>query len=207
MYENLNLLRGAAMFPQINLVSLTREDVERVAEWLHDPEVNALWFGEDENGDPLHMGYSPGEVLSAPEDKWDESLPDEERRKVFSVYTTEGEHIGEGQLEFEWVLLEAQLVLIIGRKDLWHHHYGTSALIALLDEAYNTYDLHRVWVDVPEYNEHALRLCRHVGFVLEGHFRKNHRKGDSWYDSFAMGLLSDEYERRRARLMELGTPE
>ena len=51
---------------------------------------------------------------------------------------------------------------------------------------------------------HALRLCRHVGFVLEGHFRKTHRKGDTWYDSFAMGLLSDEYERRRARLMESG---
>ena len=198
------MLRGAAMFPQIRLVSLTREDVERVAEWLDDPDVNSLWFGEDENGDPLHMGYSPREVLSAPEEQWDQAMPDEERRKVFSVYTTEGEHIGEGQLEFEWALLEAQLLLIIGRKDLWHHHYGTSALVALLDEAYNTYDLHRVWVDVPEYNEHALRLCRHVGFVLEGHFRKTHRKGDSWYDSFAMGLLTDEYARRRARLVEAG---
>ena len=192
------------MFPQINLVSLTRDDVQRVAGWLDDPEVNALWFGEDEKGDPIHIGYSPSEVLGAPEDKWDEAIPDDEYRKVFSVYTNEGEHIGEGQLEFEWALLEAQLSLIIGRKDLWHHHYGTSALIALLDEAYSTYDLHRVWVDVPEYNEHALRLCRHVGFVLEGHFRKTHRKGDSWYDSFAMGLLSDEYERRRARLMESG---
>ena len=198
------MLRGAAMFPKIRLVSLTREDVERVAEWLDDPDVNSLWFGEDENGDPLHMGYSPREVLSAPEEQWDQAMPDEERRKVFSVYTTEGEHIGEGQLEFEWPLLEAQLLLIIGRKDLWHHHYGTSALVALLDEAYNTYDLHRVWVDVPEYNEHALRLCRHVGFVLEGHFRKTHRKGDSWYDSFAMGLLTDEYARRRARLVEAG---
>lgn len=197
-------MRGTAMFPQISLVSLTREDVQRVAEWLDDPEVNALWFGEDGEGDPIHIGYSPSEVLNAPEDKWDESIPDEEYRRVFSVYTTEGEHIGEGQLEFEWALLEAQLSLIIGRKDLWHHHYGTSALIALLDESYNTYDLHRVWVDVPEYNEHALRLCRHVGFVLEGHFRKTHRKGDAWYDSFAMGLLADEYERRRARLMEGG---
>ncbi|MDE2842605.1 MAG: GNAT family protein [Chloroflexota bacterium] len=191
------------MFPQVQLNSLTREDVERVAEWLNDPEVNSLWFGEDENGEPLHMGYSPTDVLNAPEAKWDRSIPDEEHRKVFSVYSSEGEHIGEGQLEFEWPLLEAQLLLIIGRKDLWHHHYGTSALVALLDEAYDSYGLHRVWVDVPEYNEHALRLCRHVGFVLEGHFRKTHRKGDTWYDSFAMGLLSDEYLRRRNRLMEL----
>ena len=192
------------MFPQVELTSLTREDVQRVADWLGDPEVNSLWYGEDDKGQPLHMGYSPQEVLGAPEEEWDASLPDADNRKVFSVYTSEGEHIGEGQLEFEWPLMEAQLVLMIGRKDLWHHHYGTAALIALLDEAYETYELHRVWVDVPEYNENALRLCRHVGFVLEGHFRKTHRKGDTWYDSFAMGLLSDEYVRRRTRLLESG---
>lgn len=190
------------MFPQITLNSLTRDDVARVGEWLADVEVNSLWYGLDEGGQPLHMGYTPQAILDAPEEEWDEALEDEEFRKIFSVYTSEGEHIGEGQLVFEWPLFEAQLFLMIGRKDLWHHHYGTSALLALLDEAFESYELHRVWVDVPEYNENALRMCRHVGFVLEGHFRKTHRKEDAWYDSFAMGLLSDEYLRRRARLME-----
>ena len=190
------------MFPQIALNSLTRDDVQRMAEWLEDSEVNALWYGVGDDGQALHMGYSPQEILAAPEAEWDSALEDEEFRKVFSVYTSEGEHIGEGQLVFEWPLFEAQLFLIIGRKDLWHHHYGTSALLALLDEAFEAYELHRVWVDVPEYNENALRMCRHVGFVLEGHFRKTHRKEDTWYDSFAMGLLSDEYLRRRARLLE-----
>ena len=191
------------MFPQIILNSLTRDDVQRVAQWLDDPEVNSFWYGVDEQGEPLHMGYAPKDVLENPEEEWDQSLEDEEFRKVFSVYTDEGEHIGEGQLVFEWPLLEAQLFLMIGRKDLWRHHYGTSALIAMLDEAYETYELHRVWVDVPEYNENALRLCRHVGFVLEGHFRKTHRKEDSWYDSFAMGLLADEYGRRRKRILNM----
>ena len=190
------------MFPQIALNSLGREDVKRVAKWLDDTDVNSLWYGVDDKGQPIHMGYSPNDILDAPEAEWDSSLEDEESRKIFSVYTGEGEHIGEGQLVFEWPLIEAQLFLMIGRKDLWHHHYGTSAIIALLDEAFDTYELHRVWVDVPEYNDNALRLCRHVGFVLEGHFRKTHRKEESWYDSFAMGLLSDEYFRRRARLME-----
>ena len=191
------------MFPQVTLTALTRPDVERLREWLGDNEVNAFWYGVGEDGEPLHIGYSPMEVLSSPEGEWGGILEDEDR-KIYPVYTSEGEHIGEGQLVIEWPLLEAQLFLLIGRKDLWHHHYGTSALISLLDEAFNTYDLHRVWVDVPEYNEHALRLCRHVGFVLEGHFRKTHRKEENWYDSFAMGLLSEEYARRRARLVETG---
>ena len=193
------------MFPQVALTSLTREDVTRLAEWLGDEEVNALWYGLGEDGQPLHIGYSPRQILEVTAGEWDAGL-DEEDRKIYSVYTSEGEHIGEGQLVIEWPLLEAQLFLLIGRKDLWHHHYGTAALVALLDEAFNTFDLHRVWVDVPEYNEHALQVSRHVGFVLEGHFRKTHRKDDNWYDSFAMGLLSDEYARRRARLMSAGTP-
>ena len=193
------------MFPQVALTSLTRDDVTRLAEWLGDEEVNALWYGLGEDGQPLHIGYSPRQILEVTDGEWDAGL-DEEDRKIYSVYSGEGEHIGEGQLVIEWPLLEAQLFLLIGRKDLWHHHYGTAALVALLDEAFNTFDLHRVWVDVPEYNEHALQVSRHVGFVLEGHFRKTHRKDDNWYDSFAMGLLSDEYARRRARLMSAGTP-
>ena len=71
-------------------------------------------------------------------------------------------------------------------------------LIRLLDEAYNTFGLHRVWADIPEYNEHALQMFRHIGFVLEGRLRKTHPKDGEWYDSLAMGLLAGEYVRRRS---------
>ena len=192
------------MFPEVKLISATREDVERVAEWLDDAEVNSMWYGLGEDALPLHIGYSPHRVLQAPEEEL-QTIFDHEDRKIYSVYTQENEHIGEGQLVIEWPLLEAQLFLLIGRKDLWHHHYGTMALIKLLDQAYETHGLHRVWVDVPEYNEHALQMFRHIGFVLEGHFRKAHRKDGEWYDSSTMGLLADEYTRRRSRLMGTAT--
>ena len=188
------------MFPDVSLTEVTREDVQRMKEWLDDPEVNAMWYGLDDNGLPLHLGYSPHTILESTQDDWEATFASEDR-KIFSVYSADGEHIGEGQLAIEWPLVESQLVLIVGRKDLWHHHYGTMAVIKLLDEAFSGQGLHRVWVDVPEYNEHALQMFRQVGFILEGHLRKTHRKDGEWYDSFAMGLLADEYSRRRARLM------
>jgi RimJ/RimL family protein N-acetyltransferase len=191
------------MFPEVQLTSITRQDVARVEEWLNDAEVNTSWYGVDQNGIPLHIGYSPHEMRQASDDEWQHVFQNDDR-KILSVYTREGDHIGEGQLVIEWPLLEAQLFLLVGRKDLWHHHYGTVALIQLLDQAFDTCQLHRVWVDVPEYNEHALEMFRHLGFVLEGHLRGTHRKNDEWYDSMAMGLLSDEYSRRRARV--LGNP-
>jgi RimJ/RimL family protein N-acetyltransferase len=191
------------MYPEVTLLQTSRDDVQRLGEWLEDVDVNSSWYGTGEDGSPLHIGYSPSQVLTSSDDEWRQVFEDQDRR-IYSVYTTDGQHIGEGQLEIEWPLQEARAFMLVGRKDLWHHHYGTVALIGLLDQAYKTLGLHRVWVDVPEYNEHAMQMCRHLGFILEGHLRKTHRKGDQWYDSFAMGLLSDEFARRRARL--LGTP-
>ena len=188
------------MFPEVKLTTGTREDVKRIIEWLDDAEVNSMWYGLGDDGKPLHIGYSPHELLEASDEQIQQVFEDDVRR-IYSVYTDDGAHIGEGQLVVESPLMEAQLFLLVGRKDLWHHHYGTMAMIKLLDEAYEDHGLHRVWVDVPEYNEHALQMCQHLGFILEGHLRKTHRKDGQWYDSSAMGLLSEEYMRRRSRLM------
>lgn len=190
------------MFPQVSLTTnVSRQDVSRIRDWLRDPEVNAFWYGNDDTqGHPLHIGYAPESIQDADDDEWRQIFSQDERR-IYSIYATDEAHIGEGQLLIEWPLEEAQLFILIGRKDLWHHHYGTAALIALLDEAFENLELHRVWVDVPEYNEHALQMFRHLGFVLEGHLRRTHRKDGNWYDSFAMGLLTDEYSRRRSRVL------
>lgn len=188
------------MYPQVTLTTASREDAARVAQWLDDAEVNSVWYGVDGNGVPVHIGYSPHRMADA-SDEDVQSIFEHEDRKIYSIYTQEGDHIGEAQLVVEWPLQEAQAFILVGRKDLWHHHYGTMAMIGLLDEAYETLRLHRVWVDVPEYSEHAIQLCEHIGFVLEGHLRETHLKDGKWYDSMAMGLLADEYARRRSRLM------
>ena len=191
------------MLPDVSLVQPVREDIQRMADWLSDDEVNAFWYGRDEDGAALHTGYSPHLVAQASEEEFRRTFEDDDR-KIYAIYTKDGQHIGEGQLVIEWPLQEAQLYVLIGRKDLWHQHFGTMALIRLLDDAYNTFELHRVWVDIPEYATHALEMVRHIGFVLEGHLRKTHRKDGEWYDSLAMGLLTDEYMRRRSALMGSG---
>ena len=188
------------MFPEVELKTGTREDIKRIMEWLDDAEVNSMWYGLGDDGKPLHIGYAPHELLEAPDEQIQHVFENDTRR-IYSIYTNDGTHIGEGQLVIESPLMEAQLFLLVGRKDLWHHHYGTMAMIKLLDDAYEDQGLHRVWVDVPEYNEHALQMCQHLGFVLEGHLRKTHRKDGEWYDSSAMGLLAEEYMRRRSRLI------
>ena len=189
------------MLPEIRLTSVSREDVQRVAEWLRDEEVNASWYGTNEQGEPLHIGYSPGRMLEASASEWEEVFGSEQR-KLFSVLNADGQHIGEGQMVIEAPLWEAQLLILIGRKDLWYRGYGTAALVQLLDLSFHTYSLHRAWVDIPEYNLPAIHMCERIGFILEGRLRGTHPKDGKWYDSLTMGLLSSEYARRRARLVE-----
>ena len=107
------------MLPEIRLTSVSREDVQRVAEWLRDEEVNASWYGTNEQGEPLHIGYSPGRMLEASASEWEEVFGSEQR-KLFSVLNADGQHIGEGQMVIEAPLWEAQLLILIGRKDLWY---------------------------------------------------------------------------------------
>ena len=192
------------MFPDVKFTQVTKEDVAHMGEWLNDKDVSASWYGTNKDGEPLHIGYTPRTVLEASDKEWAEVF-DSDVRKIFSVNTVDGEHIGEAQMVIEAALWEAQLFVLIGRKDLWYQGYGTSAFVQLLDMTFDTYGLHRAWVDIPEYNRPAIHVCERIGFVLEGHLRGTHPKDGKWYDSIAMGLLADEYARRRARLMEMSS--
>ena len=188
------------MLPEVTLQQVSRDDVVRLDQWLRDEEVSASWYGTDAAGEPIHVGYSPERVLEGTTQQWDQAFSDDER-KISSIYATEEGHIGEGQVVLEQEVRSAHIFILIGRKDLWHHHYGSAAMVKLLDAAFYTYNMHRAWVAVPEYNLPALRMCEHIGFVLEGRLRRRQLRGGQWYDSLSMGLLADEYSRRRARLL------
>ena len=151
------------MLPEVRLSEVVREDVYRVAWWLEDEEVSSRWFGHYACGDPVHRGYEPASMLEASAADWDRVFRHDRQRFIFSIHDVDDAHIGECQL-----LLDeeggAELSLLIGRKDLWHHGYGTSAVIALLDQAFSRYGLNRAWVSVPEDNEPASGLFEKLGF-------------------------------------------
>ena len=59
---------------------------------------------------------------------------------------------------------------------------------------FNELNLHRVSLDVFEYNPRAIRSYEKVGFVFEGRTRKFlNREGQRW-DMIFMGILRSEWE-------------
>ena len=180
---------------KIELTQVTREDVSRIRLWLQDEEVSDSWFGRYSYGDPAHLGYHPEEVENSADEELERVFDNPEHR-ILSIYTEEGEHIGEMHVAIEESLGDGQLSILIGRKDMWHEGYGTAATLAALDMTFNEIGLYRVWVDIPEYNKAARNMCSHVGFVHEGTLRKSRPHEGSRFDSVVMGMLATEYERR-----------
>ena len=180
---------------KVTLRHVVREDVSRLQEWLQDEEVSESWFGRYSYGDPAHLGYHPAEMGNASEEEWSEVFDNSEHR-ILSIYTEAGEHVGEIHIAVEESLGDGQLSILIGRKDMWHQGYGTASVKAALERAFGEYSLYRVWIDVPEYNEAALAMFSHLGFVHEGTLRKSRPHHGSRFDSVVMGILATEYAQR-----------
>jgi cytidylate kinase/RimJ/RimL family protein N-acetyltransferase len=153
------------MLPNVTLKAVSRDDVDNVGWWLEDDDVSSRWFGHYGCGDPVHRGYDPKHMLESSDWEW-QSVFGDPHRLIFSIYNESEEHVGESQ-----VLLDgsggAELSLLIGRKDLWHHGYGTSTVLALLEQVFTTLQVERAWVAIPEDNEPALGLFEKLGFAKE----------------------------------------
>jgi RimJ/RimL family protein N-acetyltransferase/cytidylate kinase len=153
------------MLPVVTLRNVSRDDVDRLGWWLEDDDVSGKWFGHYAFGDPVHRGYDPGHMLEASQAEW-ENVFNDSTRLIFSIYSENGDHIGESQILFDGQG-SGELSLLIGRKDRWHLGYGTSAVILLLEKAFEDLRLRRVWVSVPSNNEPAIGLFEKLGFRHE----------------------------------------
>jgi RimJ/RimL family protein N-acetyltransferase len=149
----------------------------------------------------MHLDYLPREMLQASAEKWKRVFQDPHRR-ILSVYTAEGEHIGEAHLAIQHFLGWAELAFFIGRQDRCRQGYGAATLYSLLDLVFNGLCLHRAWANVPVFNEPAVRLLKRAGFAKEGRLRQSWPRDGRYYDSFILGLLASQFRMPQMEEME-----
>ena len=181
------------MLPEVTLKSVSRDDVDRIAWWLQDEDLTSRWFGHYGADDPVHPGYDPNHMLEASDWEWRRTFGDS-RRAIFSIYNTADEHVGECQVQLDGEG-GAELSVLIGRKDLWHHGYGTATMLELLDKVFNTMGLESAWVTVPVENRPAIGLFEKLGFVIAS--GENVKHGE--IDVAHMNVSSSRYSARDSR--------
>jgi len=176
---------------QGKLVRLAAYDPEAGAEaftkWSRDSEYSRL------------LDTEPARLWTAKQTKEDMVKFMEEtfhNTFLFLIYTLEDERlIGCGGLDgVMWAHGDTFLSISIGDRNDWGKGYGTDAVQILLRYGFTEFNLHRISLDVFEYNPRAIRCYEKAGFVVEGRQREFlNREGRRW-DMIYMGILRQEWE-------------
>lgn len=87
----------------------------------------------------------------------------------------------------------AELGIMIGAKEVWNKKIGTKASLILMNYAFNTLNLHKVWGGTDEHNISMQKLFLKLGFQKEGQLRKVNFQNQQYSDNFYYGILASEY--------------
>jgi len=113
-------------------------------------------------------------------------------RHQFAIETGEGKHIGNcTYYGIDNDKKEAELGIMIGDRDYWDQGYGTDAVAALLDYAFQRTKLNRLYLKTLVANRRAQKCFARCGFTPYGRLQKD------GYSFILMELHRKEWEKRQ----------
>jgi len=185
---NTDILRG-------KLVRLTMEEPETMAksfsQWSADSEYLRL------------LDWDPARRFSVKNSqKWFEKMCEKDDLHFFAIRTLkDGKIIGEiGLNGIRWTHGDCFVGIGLGERKYWGKGYGTDAMNIILRYAFTELNLHRVSLDVFEYNPRGVRSYEKAGFVHEGRERSLLlREGRRW-DVLYMGILREDWLKQEENL-------
>ena len=80
--------------------------------------------------------------------------------------------------------------IMLGPAEHFGHGYGTEATRLVVDYARNVVGLHRISLDVFEFNPRARRVYEKCGFQVEGLLRDALRWDGEWVNGIAMSIVA-----------------
>ncbi len=92
-----------------------------------------------------------------------------------------------------WASRNGYFGIAIFDKNYWNMGIGTEATSLILKYAFEYLNLHKILLEVYEYNKRAIRVYEKLGFKKEGVLRKNHYLKGKYYDVIVMGIFQEEY--------------
>jgi len=168
----------------VRLTAPRPEDTETMARWSENSTYSRL----------VDTDYARPRPAKAFAEKEDETPPADALE--FRIRTiAEDRLVGFVALHhIEWSNGSGEISIGIGEPADWDKGYGSEAMRLTLNYAFNELNLHRVGLDVLDYNARALHVYEKLGFVHEGAKRQFGRRDGRRYDLVLMGMLRDEWK-------------
>jgi RimJ/RimL family protein N-acetyltransferase len=69
---------------------------------------------------------------------------------------------------------------------------GTALMREIVRLGFDELELHRISLNVFDFNTPAIRCYERVGFITEGHLRESRRASDGYWSLVAMGMLASD---------------
>ncbi len=179
------ILRGK----KVILRPLKLSDAFDMVKWLGDPQVRKF--------------MSMGKVAINQEKKWIKDVLKKKTERVFGVDTLDRKHIGNIGLHLKPQNKNASFGIFIGDKNYWSHRYGTDAMKTILNYGFKKLGLHKIFLDVYEYNRRAINLYLDMGFKLAGIKKEDRYRNNKFYDTYYMELFNKKWQKNKKRIMSL----
>jgi len=170
---------------KVRIRAIEKADIDEIMKWVNDREVM----------DNLIIRYP---VSRYQEEKWmEKALEDSNpRNKVFAIETKDGVYLGGiGLHRIDWENSNAEVGIVIGKKEYWNKGYGSDSMMTLLKFAFNRMNLHRVYLKVYDFNVRGIKSYEKCGFRREGVLRHDLYINGDYHDSIIMGVLKDEFKK------------
>lgn len=168
----------------ICLKPLTKEDIENgYYLWFQDSDVNKY---------TSHGIFPSNEVDSL--NRYLSSL-ESKSELVFLAYDINSDDcFGVCSLQsIDWVVRSAELARTIGVKKYRGYGYGTKMVKILLDYAFDSLNINRVWAGNDIDNIAAIKSLEKCGFKREGVLRETVYRNGKYHDSVISSVLRRDY--------------
>ena len=87
------------------------------------------------------------------------------------------------------------LYVLIGERSAWTAATAPTRWLALVDEAFDRFDLHRVELWSTADNARAIHVYEKCGFVVDGRLPERSWKGGAWVDRVVMSVTREGFAR------------
>ncbi|HEY4705289.1 MAG TPA: GNAT family protein [Thermoplasmata archaeon] len=165
---------------RIVLRPLQKEHLPRCVTWFNDPDVT-YFLGRE------------GPLTMAEEERWFAEYRQKIDEEIYAIEVN-GDHIG--NVGLHWIdraNRKANVGIVIGEKERWSQGYGTDAMRTILRYAFQRVNLHKVNLDVLDYNDRAIRVYEKCGFATEGVRRDEIWKRGRFANLVRMSILESEF--------------
>jgi len=159
-------------------------DLENCLRWINNPEIRRL----------IKSGRFPMTINN--EKEWLENCSKKKMESIsLAIERIEGGiYIGNtGFHKIDWISRTAVSGTIIGDSENQNQGYGTDSKMQLLNYAFNTLNLRKIFSSAFGFNQLSLKHNQNCGYKEEGRLKEKFFVEGRYYDEIILGVTRDDW--------------